>query len=1304
MGIQRIVIVSVALVVITGLSLDIVGARQNDTQVSDIKVSPSGQYVATYDERSKFKLIDQTNPMTIEISNDLLHFGGMDWSPDGTRLAIANRGIFIYNIPALTLHNRFPGGTILIALDWHPAEDLIVYAVADGRGQTQTFSTNVVNTQTGEVIITIAYNLQGIADVKWSNDGTRFSVLREGEIDIYTREGIHETTYSNLLDTSTASHHSWQPNDKHIAISGSDVTIVDVGTGHVLQTLSTLEIATSVHWNPANQNLILARELMGYSIWDVYTGEMLHHNQAIFTLGISIDWDPSGRSFLVAVTESDGRFENISLDSIGIVLRSFSPSDLDVSSSNLSWADNSSDETAFHIERAPDDGTGNPGTFTEIGTVSADITTFTDTESLACGTYYYRVRAFRADDSLFSDYSNTASVIVPCGPNAPIDLSLDAHFLTWSDQSTDETAFHVERATEDGTGNPGMFIEVGTTPADRTAFAEIVTFTCDTYYYRVRAFRADDNTFSEYSNTVSLRLDCVPAAPRDVIVDTMSIGLITLLWKDNLTDETTYHVERSQDGIAWSEIGTSTSGSAIYINDVSYFDFDTSADCATPYQYRVRGYRQSDDTFGAYSDVVSGTFNCQEPPPTNLAATVETNGVVALSWDSAPQRSVWNQIQWSVNGAEWEFVPTDSITDQLDTSANINVTDMCRTRFRIRYRIISDLAAPQFNNPTIPPDYSDLINHSQFTDPITPSNITAVTDVDVIGLRDAVIAANNDPNLSVICLAENGIYAPSNTYNTDKYFPDTTSDIIIEGNGAQFNGTQGTLNARFFGIPIGGSLTIRNATFADNNTSIDGGVLYSIGALSLENVSFINNSGNLGGTIVGTGGTLDIAGSTFDGNSAYVGGAIYTQHNTTITITNSTFTNNLAEHRGGAIDFWMDNTATISNSTFSGNRADDNNPQTIEYGGALFVRSSTVDIQNTSMTTNQSIRGGAIYADNGETGAASVLNITTSTFSTNQSERGGAIRVQRSILNVSESTFNNNVATHTGGAIKGIFSAITIENNSAFTDNYAELCGGAIDLWTDNAITNPSSLSIIDSNFQLNISNQYGGALCMARAPLSIQNSSFTNNQAVNLGGAMSAHEVDLDITSSVFASNSASGSGGAIRAYSGTRSIVGSSFENNTASSNGGALYLDTNNQTTTISNSRFVSNSASGSGGAIRSQLETINIFSSVFTNNIANNGGAVSLSSDMTIDNSCFEGNVTYSTAGYAADVEVLSAVHDIDNNWWGHPTGPLWLLNGQPTGPNVDAQGDSLAGLLPFRFSRPGVFQSFEPFITTGCPLP
>ena len=84
---------------------------------------------------------------------------------------------------------------------------------------------------------------------------------------------------------------------------------------------------------------------------------------------------------------------------------------------DLSWTDNSNDETNFRVERA----TGQGGTFSEIATTAANVTTY-DSRGLAASTEYcYRVRASNANgNSAYTSMScATTDASAPTPPPAP---------------------------------------------------------------------------------------------------------------------------------------------------------------------------------------------------------------------------------------------------------------------------------------------------------------------------------------------------------------------------------------------------------------------------------------------------------------------------------------------------------------------------------------------------------------------------------------------------------------------------------------------------------------------------------------------------------------------------------------------------------------------------------------------------------------------------------------------------------------------------------------------------------------------
>ena len=130
---------------------------------------------------------------------------------------------------------------------------------------------------------------------------------------------------------------------------------------------------------------------------------------------------------------------------------------------NLAWADASSNESGFKIERSTDG-----VTFTQIGTVTAEVIAYADTTVVAGVTYRYRVRAFNAVGD--SSYSNTAEAATV--PVAPTSLTLTVASasrvdVAWTDGSSNESGFKIERSR-----NGGAFTQVATVAANITTYAD----------------------------------------------------------------------------------------------------------------------------------------------------------------------------------------------------------------------------------------------------------------------------------------------------------------------------------------------------------------------------------------------------------------------------------------------------------------------------------------------------------------------------------------------------------------------------------------------------------------------------------------------------------------------------------------------------------------------------------------------------------------------------------------------------------------------------------------------------------------
>ncbi len=81
---------------------------------------------------------------------------------------------------------------------------------------------------------------------------------------------------------------------------------------------------------------------------------------------------------------------------------------------NLTWDDNSNNESSFIIERGTDN-----SSFTQLATVDTNINYYTDTNFTLGQTYYYRVKA--SNEFGDSSYTNTASIYAGV-PEAPSSL------------------------------------------------------------------------------------------------------------------------------------------------------------------------------------------------------------------------------------------------------------------------------------------------------------------------------------------------------------------------------------------------------------------------------------------------------------------------------------------------------------------------------------------------------------------------------------------------------------------------------------------------------------------------------------------------------------------------------------------------------------------------------------------------------------------------------------------------------------------------------------------------------------------
>jgi len=262
------------------------------------------------------------------------------------------------------------------------------------------------------------------------------------------------------------------------------------------------------------------------------------------------------------------------------------------------------------------------------------------------------------------------------------------------------------------------------------------------------------------------------------------------------------------------------------------------------------------------------------------------------------------------------------------------------------------------------------------------------------GLGDTIDFASSLDGIAITIAISNTAVPEED--NVERDF-DIKENAVIQGNGITNTIIDGGGLDRVFHVQNNNTVTFRNLTIQNGDSSTnpggasDGGGIWVRNlnsAVIIENCLFYNNYADP------TGGGLDVT------------------EFATATVNDSAFIDNAARANGGALGVLGGTTVTVNNTLFSGSQAN--------RGGALYVsgarQTTYLNLDNSTLSGNNGlVEGGVLHARDIDADPYVTITIRNSTFANNSSGNGSVFNVwtERSIAVDAQNTiFHNNTGSN----------------------------------------------------------------------------------------------------------------------------------------------------------------------------------------------------------------------------------------------------------------------------------------------------
>lgn len=414
----------------------------------------------------------------------------------------------------------------------------------------------------------------------------------------------------------------------------------------------------------------------------------------------------------------------------------------------------------------------------------------------------------------------------------------------------------------------------------------------------------------------------------------------------------------------------------------------------------------------------------------------------------------------------------------------------------------------------------------------------------------------------------------------------------------------------------GVTVTGNKATYSKKGTGA--GIEAQGGSLTVKDSTISNNEaqGNGGGIFSAEGNVLDVSGSTIQGNKADNGGGIHTGEARDVsktpskaTITDTKILENeaIGSGEGGGVYVGTRADATLKGCTVANNKS-------VSTGGGIAAKLSTVTLDDTTVENNQAVNGGGLFhLGIAVPGSLTLQNGSIIRNNTASSMGGGLFLWGNVGLKSENSEISGNKALYGAGIAASQYTANFASPKLELVDTKVNSNGDANTVMgggiyaAQGVVLNAKNTKFLD-----NTAKSGGGILLWSNSSADLNNSEVSGNKATGDGGGVYIWDSTCSLTASngtVFRENSGY-RGGGIFSSGGTVTVEDSTFEKNTATDDGGAIAA-TQNSSLTVRNSKVLENKAADTAGGILAEKSTLEVTDSIIDGNRASLGGGLYIS---------------------------------------------------------------------------------------------